>query len=627
MKYRFLIDFDSTLIKLESLEVLAEVALGEAPDRTERLEAISSLTARAMNGEMSFGDALLERLALLDANRRHLADVVERLQHNVSDSFLRNRDFLRREADRVFIVSGGFRSLVEPVAKQLGLRADHVHANDLVFDEHGKITGCDASNPLAHDGGKVMVARKLGGDDLVVVGDGWGDYEIHAAGAAKRFYAFTENAARARVTTAAKRVAPSFDEVLYDCGLKSSVSYPKNRIEVLLLENIHDNAVQSFTREGYRIRSVPTSLDADALREEISRVSILGIRSKTQVNATLLEEARQLVAVGAFCIGTNQIDLAACARAGVAVFNAPFSNTRSVVELAIAEIILLMRNLPEKMRAMHAGEWKKSARGSFEVRGKTLGIVGYGNIGMQLSVLAEALGMNVRYYDLQPRLALGTARSCASLRELLEASDVVTLHVDGRPENRGLFGREEFAKMREGALFLNLARGHVVDHDALHEAVAGGRIRGAGVDVFPEEPAGNDQAFESVLRGLGNVLLTPHIGGSTLEAQADIGRFVADKLVGYINTGSTMNSVNFPELQLPEFADAHRLIHVHHNVPGVVAEINGVLARDGINVVGQYLKTNEYIGYAITDVDKADCDPVLADLKRIEHTIRARTLY
>jgi D-3-phosphoglycerate dehydrogenase len=628
MSFTFLIDFDSTLIKRETLEVLAEIALADVPDKTERLGAVSRLTARAMNGEMPFGEALAERLDLIEAHREHLPRVVEELKNGISDSFLRNREFLRRYADRIYIVSNGFREIVAPVVAVLGLRSDHVDANDFEFDAGGKIIGFAGDNSLARDGGKATVARTLaGGGELIGIGDGWSDYEVFRAGAAQRFYAFTENVARPRVVEAAERIAPSLDEVLYDCGLKSSVSYPKNRIEVLLLENIHANAVDSFTREGYRIRTLPTSLDADTLRQEIARVSILGIRSKTPVTTELLAGARQLLAVGAFCIGTNQIDLAACAGRGVAVFNAPFSNTRSVVELAIAEIVLLMRNLPDKLHAMHEGAWRKSAQGSFEVRSKTLGIVGYGNIGMQLSVLAEALGMRVCYFDLKPRLALGTARACASLDELLEVADVVTLHVDGRAENRNFFGREQFARMREGALFLNLSRGFVVDVEALSDALASGHIRGAGVDVFPTEPTGNDRPFDSPLRGLSNVMLTPHIGGSTLEAQADIGRFVADKLIGYINTGGTLNSVNFPNIQLPELADAHRLIHIHRNVPGVVAEINRVLAADGANIAGQYLKTNAHIGYVITDVDKDYSQSMLADIKRVEHTIRARILY
>ncbi|HET7587361.1 MAG TPA: phosphoglycerate dehydrogenase [Gammaproteobacteria bacterium] len=628
MNFYFLIDFDSTLVKLETLEVLAEVALDGAPDKADRQAKVATLTAQAMNGEISFRAALAERLAIINGRREHLAAVIERLNGNVSDSFLRNRDFLHRHASRIFIVSSGFREVVEPVAVALGLRADHIYANRFIDDRSGNVIGFETDNPLTDDDGKIAVAQTLRLDgELVVVGDGWSDYRICAAGAAARFYAFTENVSHPRVVEAADRVAPNFDEVLFDCGFAPSVSYPKNRIDVLLLENIHRNAETIFTREGYRIRSLPAGIDADTLSEEIRRVSIIGIRSKTQLSADVLAHAERLLAVGAFCIGTNQIDLDAAARRGIAVFNAPFSNTRSVVELAIAEIVLLLRNLPDKMRAMHGGQWQKSAAGSYEVRGKTLGIVGYGNIGMQLSVLAEALGMNVCYFDVTEKLGLGTARKCATLDELLEAADIVSVHVDGRPENRHLFGRDQFAHMKTGAIFLNLSRGHVVEIDALREAIDSGRIRGAGIDVFPEEPYSNEEEFRSVLRKLPNVVLTPHIGGSTLEAQADIGAFVAGKLVEYVNTGGTMASVNFPNIQLPAQADAHRLIHVHHNVPGILAEINHVLAGHGINIVGQYLKTNDNIGYVITDIDAGYSDPVLTAMKNIEHTIRARILY
>jgi D-3-phosphoglycerate dehydrogenase len=629
MNFNFLIDFDSTLVQLETLEVLADVALADAPDKDDKLTAVARLTDQAMNGEISFRDALAERLALINGRREHIEAVVERLKGNISRSFLHNRGFLKRNADRVFVISSGFHEVVEPVVASLGLRADHVRANRFAYADDGTITGVEQDNPLADGDGKVTVARNLNLDDeLVMVGDGFGDYRVYEAGAAGRFYAFTENVSHPRVVEAAEKVAPNFDEVLFDCGYAPSVSYPKNRIEVLLLENIHQNAVDVFNREGYTVRTLPSGVDEDTLKREIRRVSILGIRSKTRLTADVLSHAERLLAVGAFCIGTNQIDLPAHARRGVAVFNAPYSNTRSVVELAIAEIVMLMRNLPDKIRAMHAGAWKKSATNSFEVRGKTLGIVGYGNIGMQLSVLAESMGMKVRYYDLEEKLGLGTAHKCNTLDELLETSDIVTLHVDGRPENRGLFGREQFARMRPGSYFLNLSRGQVVDIDALREALDSGHILGTGVDVFPKEPYSNKDPFESPLREAPNTILTPHIGGSTLEAQADIGHFVAGKLVEYVNTGATMTSVNFPNLQLPPLADAHRLIHIHENVPGILARINHVLAEHEINIVGQYLKTGEQIGYVITDIGTGGySEPVLKAMKNIDNTIRARILY
>jgi D-3-phosphoglycerate dehydrogenase len=333
------------------------------------------------------------------------------------------------------------------------------------------------------------------------------------------------------------------------------------------------------------------------------------------------------MAIGAFCIGTNQIDLIAATRKGIAVFNAPFSNTRSVVELALAEMILLVRKIADKSAKMHRGIWDKSADGSFEIRGKKLGLVGYGNIGTQLSVLAESLGMNVYYYDIDEKLALGNAIKCKSLKELLERVDVVSLHVDGREANTNLIGKREFEWMKEGVIFINLSRGHVVDIHALKDAITSGKVAGCAVDVFPHEPVSNQEEFISELRGLPNTLLTPHIGGSTLEAQENIGHFVPGKFMDYINTGSTSNSVNFPNLALPTLDNAHRLIHIHENVPGILARINQTLADHNINIVGQYLKTNEHIGYVITDIDKAYNKEVITELKEIEHTIKFRVLY
>ncbi len=379
--------------------------------------------------------------------------------------------------------------------------------------------------------------------------------------------------------------------------------------------------------EGFNVETYPAGLDEDELCEKIKNVSVLGIRSKTQVTAKVLDSAQRLMAIGAFCIGTNQIDLKEATKRGVAVFNAPYSNTRSVVELAIAEIIMLMRNIPDKSAKMHNGKWDKSAKGSFEIRGKKLGIIGYGSIGTQLSVIAENLGMQVFYYDREERLGLGNATKCKSLKELLAIADVITLHIDGRESNTNVIGAEEFALMKKGVLFLNLSRGHVVDVKALRDNILNGKVAGCSIDVFPYEPISNDEEFISELRGLPNTILTPHIGGSTAEAQENIGKFVPGKLMDYINTGSTSNSVNFPNLTLPTLEDAHRLIHIHNNVPGILARINKVLADNEINIAGQYLKTNEHIGYVITDIDKHYNKDVIKDLRAIENTIKFRVLY
>jgi D-3-phosphoglycerate dehydrogenase / 2-oxoglutarate reductase len=394
----------------------------------------------------------------------------------------------------------------------------------------------------------------------------------------------------------------------------------------LLLENIHPDAVARLTKAGYHVEAMPRALGEDELIEALRGVSLLGIRSQTHVTARVLEAASDLLAVGAFCIGTNQIDLAAAARRGVAVFNAPFSNTRSVVELAIAEIISLARRLPEKNSKMHDGVWDKSAKGAHEVRGRKLGIVGYGNIGTQLSVLAESLGMSVYFYDIADKLAIGNARRCSSLQELLESVETVTLHVDGRVGNRGFFGDEEFLQMRPRSLFLNLSRGFVVDHAALRRHIESGHIAGAAIDVFPKEPKSNGEEFTSELRGLKNVILTPHVGGSTEEAQQDIGDFVSAKLVDFAIGGTTAMSVNMPNVALPAVPGTHRLVHLHKNVPGVLAAINRVLAEHGVNVEGQLLRTREELGYVITDIGTTYSEEVLDQLRAMDVTLRLRTI-
>jgi len=394
----------------------------------------------------------------------------------------------------------------------------------------------------------------------------------------------------------------------------------------LLLENIHPDARARLAKDGCQVDTLPRALAEDELVSAVDGVQLLGIRSGTHVTERVLDAAPGLLAIGAFCIGVNQIDVAAAARRGVAVFNAPFSNTRSVVELALAEIIALTRRLTDKNRQMHAGEWDKSAAGSHEVRGRRLGIVGYGNIGGQLSVLAEALGMTVVFFDTADKLALGNARRCGTLQELLEISDVVTLHVDGRPGNSGLFGAAEFDAMKPGSLFLNLSRGFVVDHASLRRHIESGRLAGAAVDVFPAEPRGRGEEFMSELRGLPNVILTPHVGGSTEEAQQDIGEFVAGKLLDYLDTGATSLSVNLPGVALPVVPGTHRLVHLHQNVPGVLAKINQLLAEHDANIEGQLLGTRDELGYVLTDIGTEYTAGMLARLQAMDVTIRLRTV-
>jgi D-3-phosphoglycerate dehydrogenase len=395
--------------------------------------------------------------------------------------------------------------------------------------------------------------------------------------------------------------------------------------EVLLLENIHPVATEVFEREGFVVRTRPGSLGEDDLIEALQGVSMVGIRSNTKVTEKVLASTPELRAIGAFCIGTNQIDLAAAAQRGIAAFNAPYSNTRSVVELVIGEIIALARRLPEKTQRMHDGIWDKSAQGSHEVRGRTLGIVGYGNIGTQLSNLAESLGFRVIFFDTADRLAHGNARRVSTLDELLAEADVVSLHVDGRPGNAGLFGAAQFAKMKPRAMFVNASRGMVVDDVALREHILSGHISGAALDVFPVEPKAQGEPFESALRGLPNVILTPHVGGSTQEAQEEIGYFVSGKLTRFEHTGSTELSVNLPEVAVPRLESGSRIALLHHNVPGVLASVNQLLAGHGANVAAQYLSTRGEQGYVVTDLSTALPDDALDGLRTAESTIWLRS--
>ncbi|MCW2605870.1 MAG: D-3-phosphoglycerate dehydrogenase [Frankiales bacterium] len=394
----------------------------------------------------------------------------------------------------------------------------------------------------------------------------------------------------------------------------------------LLLENIHPDAVGILAAAGYEVEHVTAALGEDELVARIADVDLLGLRSTTQLTARALAAAPRLRAVGAFCIGTNQIDLAAATRAGVAVFNAPFSNTRSVVELAIGEIVALTRRLTDKNTAMHAGVWDKSATGSHEVRGRKLGIVGYGNIGTQLSVLAEAMGMSVFFYDTADRLALGNARRCGTLEELLETVDVVSLHVDGRPTNNLIFGEAQLAHMRPGSLFLNLSRGFVLDTAALRRHLETGHLAGAAIDVFPSEPKSKDEEFVSDLRGLPNVILTPHVGGSTEEAQQDIGNFVAGKLRTFAVEGDTSLSVNLPSVSLPRQEGCCRLLLLHTNTPGVLGAVNALLAEHGVNVEAEMLSTRGDVGYVVVDVSAALSSDVVAALEALPATLRLQVL-
>ncbi len=627
MNKYYIFDFDSTLTKVEALDVLAEITLANHPKKEEIIEEIIKITNLGIDGDISFTQSLERRIKLLNANRSDLELLIKELRKRVSSSIERNKEFFESYSDQIYVISAGFKEFIDPIVAEYNIPSERVFANTFEFSEAGEIIGFDRDNELSVHNGKIACIQNLQLDgEIQVIGDGYSDYVTREAGVAHKFFAYTENVERQKTIANADHITPNLDEFLFINDLPRNISYPKNRIKMLLLENIHADAYEKFTNDGFTVETVSRSLSEEELIEKLQDVHVIGIRSKTQITKKVIENAPRLLAVGAFCIGTKQIDLDACKENGIVVFNAPYSNTRSVVELAIGEIIMLMRSVFQRSTEIHNGQWNKTAQGSKEVRGKKLGIVGYGNIGKQLSVLAEALGMDVYYYDVEDKLALGNATKMNSLADLLAISDVVTLHVDDNSLNKNYIGEKEISQMKDGAHLVNLSRGFVVDIPALTAALKSGKLAGAAVDVYPEEPRKNGD-FLTDLKGLPNVILTPHVGGSTEEAQRDIADFVPGKIMAYINAGNTVDAVNFPNIRLPKQQNAHRFLHIHKNVSGVMANINKVVAEYGLNIVGQYLSTDSKVGYVITDVDKDYNQDVISKLKDVEGTIRFRVLY
>lgn len=627
MGRKYVFDFDSTLTRVEALDVLAEMTLQGRINRDEVIEEIQTITNLGIDGDISFTESLERRIQLLKAHRQHLEPLVEELREKISKSIASNKEFFEKFSDDIYVISCGFKEFIDPIVAEYNIPSDRVYANTFTFDEEGNITGFDENNVLATHNGKIECLKQLDlKGEVQVIGDGYSDYVMREAGIAHKFFAYTENVHREKAATNADHVAPNLDEFLFVNDLPRNLSYPKNRIKILLLENVHPAAFDNLSEDGFSVELIDRSLTEDELIEKINGVHVLGIRSKTQLTPRVLDAANKLLVVGAFCIGTTQIDLDYCKRKGVVVFNAPYSNTRSVVELAIGQIIMLMRFIFPRSQEIHQGKWNKSAKDSREVRGKNLGIVGYGNIGKQLSVLAEAMGMRVYFYDVEDRLAMGNAKRCTTLEDLLNVSDVVSLHLDDNPANKDFIGERELGQMRDGSFLINLSRGFVVDIQALVKALKEKKLAGAAIDVFPHEPRKNGN-FETELRGLSNVILTPHIGGSTEEAQRDIADFVPNKIMDYINSGNSVDAVNFPNIRLPRQTNAHRFLHIHHNVPGIMAKINKVLAQYEMNITGQYLSTDAEVGYVITDLDKEYNKEVIKALKKVENTIKFRVLY
>ncbi|MBE7628904.1 phosphoglycerate dehydrogenase [Tenacibaculum piscium] len=626
-KRSFVFDFDSTLTKVEALDVLAEISLLGNPKKEAIIAEIIAITTQGIDGEISFTESLQKRIDLLKATKSDLPLLIKELEQKVSRSIADNKAFFKDFSEDIYVISAGFKEFIIPIVAPYNIPAERVFANTFEFDQNEVIIGFDAENPLSKHNGKIECLQNLNlSGEIQVIGDGYSDAVTKKAGVADTFFAYTENVSRVKTIENADHITPNLDEFLYLNDLPRNISYPKNRIKILLLENVHSDAFTKLTADGFSVETLSKSLSEEELIEKLKDVHVLGIRSKTQVTKKVIESAEKLMVVSAFCIGTKQIDLEACKENGVVVFNAPYSNTRSVVELAIGEIIMLMRSVFQRSTELHNGQWNKTAQGSKEVRGKKLGIVGYGNIGKQLSVLAEALGMDVYYYDVEDKLSLGNATKINTLKELLNISDVITLHVDDNAVNKNYIGEAEIAQMKDGVHLVNLSRGFVVDIQALVAGLKSGKIAGTAIDVYPEEPAKNGD-FYTELKGLNNVILTPHIGGSTEEAQKDIADFVPSKIMAYINSGNTVDAVNFPNIRLPRQNNAHRFLHIHKNVSGVMAKINKVLAKYDLNITGQYLSTDEKVGYVITDVNKIYDEEVIEKLRKIKGTIKFRILY
>lgn len=618
------IDFDSTFMQVEAMEELGEIVLKDQKEKASILDQIKEITNRGMEGTLSFHESLVQRMNLLTFHRDDIDRLVKRLRKKISISFSRNKDFFQEHRQQIYIISSGFKDFIVPVVAPFGIDADHVLANTFTYDEQGWVTGFDLENPLAFSKGKPKVLQQLQLDgEILVIGDGYTDYEMVEAGIAHKFFAFTENVLlRDSLSDKSHHLTPSFDEFLFVNRMPRALSYPKSRISVLLEGGLPLEASEHLRTEGYQVEQLAGPLTKAAWEARKDDVSLLGIHPGTYLDPQWFNGGTRLMAIGVFGAGTGIPNLAQAAKNGIALFDAPYTHARSLAEMALGQIIWLLRR---------SWEWNIVAPAAripgVELRGKTLGIIGYGNSGQQLSILAEALGMRVRYFDLMEKPALGNATFIANLPQLLRESDVISLHVDQRPENKHLINAAAIRRMQAHAIFLNFANGDAVDLHAMAQALQTGKLAGAALDVLPATPHPKEQQAIELLRALPQVLITPQLGGNTLEARQRAASFVPNQIIDYINSGSTQGSLNFPQLQLPVLHNAHRLIHIHENRAGILAQINQVLAHHKINILGQYLKTNSQIGYSITDIDKKYSKKVLKDLKGIQHTIKFRVLY
>ena len=641
-----ILDFDSTIINAESIELIVEKALlrVDKKERKKRQKRLVELTYKATNGEIPFSEALRERFSLADITAQDVRCVAESILNNINPRVRETVNIFKQHHKNLYIFSVGLKEVVLPVAKELGIPKSNVFANIPSYDERGFLIGIDEKNPLSLSMGKVYIAEQLKKDSRLhggtaVVGDGISDLSLRKNNLAEMFVYFSGTRLLEEVRQQADftvdqfdRLLPLFfsnDELSHETTVAlfefPEVDLTKKQV-IILLENIHSNAEQRLAENGFVVRRYAETWDGRELCKRIEEAHVIGIRSRTKITGDVIKCSPNLLAIGAYCIGINQVDLDTAAALGIPVFNAPYSNTRSVAELVVGEIIMLMRRIPEKSAAAHKGHWLKGASGSQEIRGKTAGIIGYGRIGTQVSILLENLGMSVLFHDIVDKLPLGNAKRAGDLYDLLKRSDVVTLHVPDTTRTRNMIGKREIEHMKKGACLVNTSRGKVVDLVALRRALDEDHIAGAAIDVFPEEPSQPEDVFVSPLQNSANVILSPHIGGSTKEAQENIAEYVSGKIQRYLTTGSTIGSVNFPEVDLPRIEGTHRILHVHSNVPGVLAKINDVFARRNINVEGQILQTRGEIGYLMVDVNSEISDQVTDLMKSITETIRVRRI-
>jgi len=638
-------DFDSTIINAEGVDLILKKALERtsAERRTALLDRLQDLTDKATSGGMPLGEALHRRFELTAVLKTDVAAVAAQIIDAITPMVRETIQQLQQVGKQIYVFSTSFAELVRPVTDALMISWDHVFTNQLIYDLADQVVGFNEKNPLFLSVGKSFVAEQMKNDGrlpgaTVVVGDGNTDLALRKSGIAQLFVYFSGSKVQEEIRQQADFSIERFDQLLplffsedeYSSAMaQRALDETANgavQPSILLVENVHPLAVERFQEAGYPVRAEKKSLSIADLDERGRSVQVLGMRSQSRLDGAAIAALPNLWVVGAFCIGINQIDLDAAARAGVPVFNAPYSNTRSVAELVVGETILLMRRISEKSGAAHRGEWMKSAVGCAEIRGKTVGIVGYGHIGSQVSVLLEQLGMSVLFHDIVDKLPMGNAKRARHLDDLLQRADVVTLHVPDTPDTRNMISGLQLERMKKGSFLINSSRGGVVDIEALHQALQSGHLAGAAIDVFPKEPDHAGEAFTSPLQGAANVILTPHIGGSTEEAQENIAAYVSGKILNFLLTGSTQGAVNFPEVDLPRMPGTHRILHIHKNVPGVLAKINSVFARRNINVESQMLQTHDQIGYLIVDVDHHISGHVLELMRHITETVKIRKI-